>query len=102
MKQKAIFKELEKILDNWDPIGILQNVKPINYVEDTIGEYTMYISSIIEVYLSNQSVYDYLIKLQTDLVDNPGELMKEKIKIVAEKIVKLLSQYKKEDLQEIC
>ena len=94
MKKQEIYREVEKLLDEWDPIGILQEVKPINYVEGAIGEYSKYIEPIIEIYLSNQSIYDYLIKLQTELLDYPSESMKGEIKIVSERITKFLSNYK--------
>jgi len=29
--------ELEKILDDWDPIGILKGYKPINYIPNAKG-----------------------------------------------------------------
>jgi len=53
MNETKIYQKVEKILDEWDPIGILQEAKPITYLEGTIGEYTRYVKPIIESYLSN-------------------------------------------------
>jgi len=100
MKKKEIYQRIEKILDKWDPIGILQDVQQINYSEGAIGEYNNYIEPIINVFLSNKSMYDYLIALHADLRDDPNEVIKEEIKLVANQIVDLLSKNDIEDIQE--
>ena len=100
MKNKEIYKGIERILDEWDPIGILQDVQLINYSEDAIGEYNNYVKTIINVFLSNKSMYDYLIALHSDLRDDPNDIMKEEIKLVANRIVHLLSKYDIEDIQK--
>ncbi len=92
MEKKKIYLEVEKLLNDWDPIGILQEFKPINYYEGTTGEYSRYVEPIIEVYNSKESIYNYMIELQTDLLDYPNEKMKEKIKVISERIVKFLSE----------
>lgn len=100
MKNNEINKQIERILDEWDPIGILQDIKPINYEDDSIGEYGNYVLPIIQVFIENRSVYDYLITLHTNLRDDPNEYIKEEIKLVAERIVNFLSQYDVAEIKE--
>jgi hypothetical protein len=98
MRKQELYIEIEKLLDEWDPIGILQEIKPNNYAEGVIGEYSNYVEPIIEIYLSNQPIYEYLVSLQTKLWDAPNEIMKKETKIISEKIIQFLSQYKIEDI----
>lgn len=100
MKKEEIVQNIEKILDEWDPIGILQDIKPITYPKDSIGEYSQYIKPILKIYLANQSIYDFLVKLQTDLFDYPNNEMKQEIKLVSERIINFLVKCKTVDIQE--
>jgi hypothetical protein len=101
MNKDEIVLEIEKVLDEWDPIGVLQGYKPIIYRKGIIGEYTKYAEHIIEVYLSHQPIYDYLINLQTNLRGYPNEDMKEEIKLVAERINLFLSRCTIEDIRSV-
>jgi len=100
MKSNEINKQIERILDEWDPIGALQDIKPIIYEDDSISEYSNYVLPIIQNFIENKSVYDYLIKLHTNLRDEPNEYIKEEIKLVAKRIVNLLSQYDVKEIKE--
>lgn len=100
MKKKEIYQQIEKILDEWDPIGILQDIEPINYTEDAIGEYSNYVKPIINIFMEKKSVYDYLVKLHAELRDDPNEYIKEEIKVVADRIVNFLSQYDIGNIQD--
>jgi hypothetical protein len=91
--------EIEKILDDWDPIGILQEFKPIQYFENAIGEYTSYITPILITYLQKKPVYDYLYNLQTEIMHIPNSLELTAIEIAAKKITKFLSGFSKEDIR---
>lgn len=99
MRAKEIYQRIERILDEWDPIGILQGVKPIKYSEGAIGEYSIYIEPIISVFLSKKSMYDYLVELYTELRDYPSEKIKKEIKFVASQITVVLSQSDLDDIQ---
>ncbi len=92
MKQK-IYIGLQQILDDWDPIGILQYSQPINDSDNSIGEYNNYIEPIVNTYLANESIYDYLIELYSNLIDDPDDYVKEEIKLVTKRIVEFLSQH---------
>lgn len=96
MIQEKIVNNINTILDEWDPIGVNSSDENI-----TCGEYSMYIKKAIEIYLSNQSMYDFLIKLHTDLIDLPDDKLKSEIKIVSDKLISLLSEYKSEELKSI-
>lgn len=100
MQRKPVLTEVDKLLDEWDPLGVLQQFKPIDYSIDALGEYSNYVVPVIQTYLANRSVEDYLIQLQTDLRDYPNKEMKVEIKIVAEKLIALLAKYPKSDLAE--
>lgn len=91
MRIKEIHQNIERVLDKWDPIGILQDVKPTDYPEGAMGEYSIYIEPIISVFLSKKSMYDYLVELHTELRDYPSESMKREIKLVARRINDVLS-----------
>ena len=99
MKNIEIYRGIENILEDWDPIGILNGIKPVSYQEGTIGEYSRYVKPIIEKYLVKQSMVDYLIKLQTDLVDVPTTEMKEEINIIANRIELFLSKYSEDNIK---
>lgn len=43
MTKEKFFEGLEKILDEWDPIGILHDFKPIRYINGVKGEYSKYV-----------------------------------------------------------
>ena len=98
MQRKSAHIEVDKLLNEWDPIGVLQRFKPVDYSIDALGEYSHYVLPIIQTYLANLSVEDYLIQLQTNLWDYPNEEMKAEIKVIAGKIVARLSKYPKSDL----
>lgn len=102
MKNSEIQQQIEKILDEWDPIGILQDVNPIAYQEGAIGEYNNYIKPIINTFLDKKSMYDYLVKLHTSLRDEPSEYIKEEIELVAKRIVDCLYQYDLKDIRDSC
>ena len=104
MKSNESNQRIEKILDEWDPIGILQHVKPIIYHDDnrSIGEYSKYVKPIIRIFLENKSVYEYLIILHTDLRDDPNEQIMDEIKLVAERIEAVLSSCDLNEIKESC
>ncbi len=91
MVDQQLLKGIEKILDDWDPIGVLEDVKPIDYSTNAIGEYSGYINDIIEVYFYNNSLYNYLLNLYSQLRDDPNEAIKEEIKMVAKRLNEYLS-----------
>lgn len=101
MQRKSIIIEIDKLLDEWDPLGVLQQFKPIDYTIDAFGEYSSYVLPVIQTYLANQSVEDYLIQLHTDFRDYPNEEVEAEIKVVAEKMITLLSKYHKSELVEL-
>ena len=100
MINKEILLGIEKILDNWDPIGVLQNVKPIGYETRAFGEYSKYIHPLLNTYLSNASIYDFLIKLQSDLMDEPNEEIEEEIRSVSRQIMDYLSKYRLTEIEK--
>jgi hypothetical protein len=102
MKKEEIFLRIEQMLDEWDPIGILQNVKPISYQRGIKGEYSQYVKPIIETFIANKSIYDFLVNMQESLWVYPNEEMNEEIKVVSERLVNFLSKCKLEDIQECC
>lgn len=69
MQREEKFESLERILEEWDPLGVLQDIRPPSSVKGSIGEYTRYIEEIIRIYVSKKSLYDYLVQLQTNLWD---------------------------------
>jgi hypothetical protein len=99
--EEFIFIEIEKILDEWDPIGILQGINSINYNNGLVGEYSKYVLPLIQTYVNNQSLYDYLIKLQSNLWIFPDDEMQNEIKSISEKIDNFLSQYNIDELKKI-
>ncbi len=97
MKNRELYLHIEKILDDWDPIGIQNIIKQKSVLRNGVyGEYTGYVEPIIATFLQKKSVYDYLVKLFTDLHDDPNEDEKEEIKIVATEIIDFLSEYYKD------
>ena len=90
MNRDELALEVEKILDEWDPIGILKMNEPIIYKIGVIGEYTKYAYFILEKLNSQQSINDYLIGLYTELKDNPDQTTKDEINIISNNIYILL------------
>lgn len=89
MEIKDAILDVEKILDDWDPIGILDDFKPIVYTYGYKGEYTNYVEPVIKTFLAGKSVYEYLIMLHSDLIDEPDESDKREIKLVETRIINL-------------
>jgi len=100
MENVEIQQGIEKILDEWDPIGILQHVGMITYSKGVIGEYNSYIKPILHTFLNKKSMYDYLVKLHANLRDEPNEYVKKEIVLIAERIVSFLSQFDVKDVQK--
>ena len=99
MNKEEIADGIERILHEWDPIGILQGIGEIIHHQGSKGEYSKYIKPIVETYLSKNSMYDFLVNLHTDLRDYPNAEMKNEIRLVSDKIVIFLSQSNLVDLQ---
>ncbi len=100
MHEDKFILKVEKILDDWDPIGVLQDYIPITYHDVVIGEYSRYIKPIIETYLKGNSINDFLLNLYSLIRDYPNENIKEEIKEVYKKIIALLSEYDKDDIKK--
>ncbi|MBS1772591.1 MAG: hypothetical protein JST82_07015 [Bacteroidetes bacterium] len=100
MNGKTIRIGINQILDEWDPICVLQDYIPIDYSDDALGEYTSYVIPVIKVYLSNQSIYDYLVKLHIDMWTEPNEEMDKAIMLAEHKIMNFLSRYTAEDVRK--
>ena len=101
MDKEEIFLAIDKILDEWDPTGIIDTWKPLpdsHYVKGMKGEYHEFIRPIIQIYVSNQSVYNFLVTVQEDISSN-NEIMNEHIRTTAKQIVDYLSNYNLEDLR---
>lgn len=96
MEKRELYLHIERVLDDWDPIGIQNIVKQSVLRDGGYGEYTGYVEPIIATFLQKKSVYDYLVKLFTDLHDDPNEDEKEEIKILATSIIDFLSEYYKD------
>ncbi|MBO0934933.1 hypothetical protein J2I47_00095 [Fibrella sp. HMF5335] len=101
MQHKSVLVEVGRLLDEWDPLEILQRFKPIDYGIDALGEYSSYVMPVIQTYLANRPIENYLIQLQTNLWDDPNEEQRASIKITTQKMVSLLSKYSKSDLAEL-
>lgn len=101
MKRSELQIQLEMILDDWDPLGVLHMVSVIkssNPSRYTSGEYSKYVRSIVTKYLEGESICQYLIDLQAELWTEPNDEMTEAIQITSDKILKILSQYSSDDL----
>jgi hypothetical protein len=83
--------EIEKLLDDWDPIGILQDAKPIDYSNFVQGEYTSYVEPIIQTFISKKSIKEYLVKLYTKLMHTPNFEVNNQINELSYKIDQILS-----------
>jgi hypothetical protein len=100
MDKEDIFIGIEKILDDWDPLGILEEYKPISYKKGVIGEYSKYIKPIINVHLANQSLHDFLTNLYMHLLDNPNEQVKKEIELTSKKLIDLFAKTNQAKLRE--
>lgn len=97
MKTENVILEIEKLLDEWDPIGILQDSKRIVYIEGVRGEYTKYAEEIeknfnhnnfnqIDTYLND--LYFYLSGVKID------EKYNEELNKLTNKIVDVLYKFR--------
>jgi hypothetical protein len=100
MDREDIFLGIEKILDDWDPLGILNEYKPIAYTKGVIGEYSKYIKPTIEAHLANQSFSSFLTKLHIQLRDNPNEEMEKEIEMTSKKLTLFFSGIDQVGLRE--
>lgn len=101
MEAESILLGIEKILDDWDPLGVLQDVKPISYMEGLQGEYTKYVEPIIEKYISNGNLKLFLIDLHTQLWQPPNEEMMSEINETTKKLNTYLSSQKRGDIIKV-
>lgn len=98
MSKEEVYNELQKLLDDWDPLGVYVGSKPLDYSMHTIGEYYNYIKPIVETYLEKKPIQDYLMQLERHLWGEPNEASMKVIEATAQKIFKYLEQFKAEDL----
>ena len=106
MDQELIIQGLDRLLDDWDPIGILQRFKPFKLDrKKTSGEYSKYVPLIINTYLANQSIYTCLANLHEYLlgININGEDWEEARTATIEtsnRIQSFLSEYTREELEK--
>ncbi len=95
MSRQAIVYGINRILDEWDPIGV-------NHFQGKTGnEYISYVPLVVRNYVADRSTYASLDTLQVNLIDNGSQEMIGATTRAAEAVDEFLASYSRAELKSL-
>ena len=93
--RKAIVDAINRILDEWDPIGV-------NHFQGRTGdEYISYVPLVVRNYVADVPTYASLDKLQVNLIDNGSQEMIDATSRAAVAVDEFLAGYSRAELKNL-